>query len=132
VRFVRDAPVSALEHLLSPALDAEVKAAGGLIAHFYVVYVRPFEQVHDRCGLVLGGGDEHAFHQLLAGGIAVQDDCIGLKVRRIAGIPGVASAGLFVDKDGPRRDEWTRTLLRQRRKVMTSGYLLTENKLPNH
>src|SRR5271154_3806818 len=94
-------PVSALEYLLSHALDTEVKTSGGLIAHFYVVYVGALEQVPHRGGLILGGGDEHAFHQLLAGGIAVQDDCIGLEVRRIAGIRGVASAGLLVDKDGP-------------------------------
>ena len=96
-----DALVLALEHLVSHALDTEVETAGGLIAHFYVVYVGALEQVPDRGGLILGGGREHAFHQLLAGGIAVQDDCIGLEVRRIAGIRGVASAGLLVDKDGP-------------------------------
>jgi hypothetical protein len=71
-----------LEYLLSHALDTEVKTSGSLIAHFYVVYVRALEQAPDRGGLILGGGDEHAFHQLSAAGIAVQDDCIGLKVRR--------------------------------------------------
>ena len=94
---------SALEYLLSHALDTEVKTSGGLIAHFYVVYVGALEQVPHRGGLILGGGDEHAFYQLLATGISVQDDCIGLEVRRIAGIRGVASAGLLVDKDGPRQ-----------------------------